>query len=171
MFKISRKKINVDLLLRKCIDTNKRNKKLEKHLLKTKDVDTIFKYIVYVMKGRWIKAEPIILRSRWNIDYASIIVRGRWHTLESLIIKEMNVYDALYYSIEIMKSRWKEVEHIILTNDECIVRYCINVRRRWSKGEELLSPPWKSVYREMIIAGEIDEEYLSDDDIMYDVPL
>lgn len=172
MLKFSRKKINADLLLRECIDTNKRSKKLEKHLLKVRDEDAIFKYIVFVMQKRWVKAEPIILRSKWRIDYTRLIIRGRWPKLEAMIIKEENAYDALYYSIEIMKCRWKEVEHILLTNDECIVRYCADVvGKRWGKGEELLSARWKRVYVAMIIAGEIDGEYLSDDDTFYDVPL
>ena len=116
-----------------------------------------------VIKGRWIKAEPVIaqdqaaayqygltvLQGKRNkviersictnpklaYKYAYNVIGGRFQMAEAYIIKDP-IY-AAYYASDVLKWRWPEAEDTIAKDAHAAFLYTANVVKcRWKKGEK-----------------------------------
>ena len=66
------------------------------HILK-KEVFQSYYYALYVLKGRFIEAEPYIMKSPYYAAmYARDIFKGRWVEAEFYIMKDVCSWDAYY---------------------------------------------------------------------------
>jgi hypothetical protein len=91
------------------------------------EVDASPDYIVcyyarYVIKGRWLVAEPIILRNvPRSYEYAREVIKDRWPEAEFGITKES--YVAFWYAHDVIKGRWPEGEYSILRDSYYANKY------------------------------------------------
>lgn len=69
-------------------------------------------YATYVIKGRWIEAEPFIIADTYySLYYALHTIKRRWPEAEHHIMKD--AYIAYLYARDVIKSRWLEAEPYI----------------------------------------------------------
>lgn len=69
-------------------------------------------YAITYLKGRWIEAEPFIMKDPYCAhNYARLVIKDRWIEAEPYIIKEYKAM--IYYAQDVIKGRWYEAEEII----------------------------------------------------------
>jgi len=68
-----------------------------------------------LIKGRWQKAEPYIMKdASAATDYATFVIKGAWKEAEPYIMKDANY--AVLYAINVLHHRWLEGEPLIKKN-------------------------------------------------------
>ena len=83
----------------------------------------IYTYARDVIKGRWIEAEPYIMKDpQYAYLYAYDIIKGRWAEAESYIMQKPEY--AVWYARFVVKGRWEEAEEYIKTKEDCWKVYC-----------------------------------------------
>lgn len=81
------------------------------HIIK-KEPPYAFYYARDIIKGRWIEAEPYIMKGTYFAYwYAKMIIKGRWLEAEPYIMKIATI--ATWYATGIIKGRWIEAESYI----------------------------------------------------------
>ena len=98
----------------------------------------IYEYARYIIKGRWLRAEPIIMKnSGWAYEYARDILKKRWEEAEEYVIKSPRY--AYLYARDVMKNRWREAEPYIIKNPELAYWYVKDIiKKRWREAEEYI---------------------------------
>jgi len=72
-----------------------------------------FWYVKYVIKDRWLEAEPIIVQDAWYAyQYAEWVLKGRWLEAEPTIMKDMQI--TYWYVRDVIQGCWPEAEPIIM---------------------------------------------------------
>ena len=110
-------------------------KKYKDQLLKSKNVGDIYMYANDVIKGRWTKAEPYIMKDpEVAYIYASYVIEGRWPEAEPYIMK--SPYSAYIYANDVIKGRWTKAEPYIMKDPEVAYIYASYViEGRWPEAE------------------------------------
>lgn len=73
-----------------------------------------YQYARDVLKGRWVEAEPYIMKDRIAAhDYAKYVIGGRWLEYEPELINTNNAYSCYMYAKEVIKGPWPEAEPVI----------------------------------------------------------
>lgn len=84
------------------------------HILK-KTAQFSYNYSRYYINGRWLEAEPYIMKNpMYAFMYAKFVIEDRWHDAESHIMKDPEF--AYLYATDIIRGRWKEAEPYIKKN-------------------------------------------------------
>jgi len=98
----------------------------------------LFRYARYMICGRWLEAEPIIMTSpQYAYFYSRDVIKGRWPEAEPIIVTCPE--HAYFYSRDVIQGRWLEAEPTIMTNVEYIYCYSRNViKGRWPEAEPAL---------------------------------
>ncbi len=92
------------------------------HIIK-KIPEYAYHYAKNVLKGRWIEAEPYIIKNpQWASNYSVDIIKGRWPEAEPVIMKTSRT--AYWYALCVIKGRWIEAEPIIKQNSKRWYTYC-----------------------------------------------
>ena len=88
-----------------------------------KDMSQAYYYALDIIKGRWIEAEPALMKEPYYAYiYAKYIIKGRWPEAEPYI--KTDQYFAYQYARTILKKRWLEVEPYIMTCEMSRDWYC-----------------------------------------------
>ena len=100
-------------------------------------------YAKNTIKGRWLEAEPYILKGGSNIySYALDVIKGRWPEGEAELLQariEDGKYMLYMYARYVIKDEWPEAEKVILTDCEATYHYTAYVlKRRWPEGEKAM---------------------------------
>lgn len=144
------------------------------------DPNAAYNYAKSILQGRWIEAEPMILKegsSKVLFFYAKHVIRDRWPEAESKII-ECSKY-IMEYTKDLVKNRWKEAEDKIISifwNQENkipfieekdyfwdfeIMKYAKEmVGDRWPEAEKVFSknPIALKEYAEEVLEDKLPEE-------------
>lgn len=81
------------------------------HIIK-KDPGCAYWCARIIKQGRWLEAEPYIMKSPfWVTEYAENIIGGRWLEAEQYIMTDP--YIAYQYARHVMQERWIEAEPYI----------------------------------------------------------
>jgi hypothetical protein len=117
--------------------SGKRNLSLEEYLLREKNICDIYNYARLVIKGRWKKAEELILTDlRLARCYAEYIMGVRWPEAEKILLENDNITEICYYSRGVIKGRWLEAEYLISCAPDHALGYVFDVvKERWPEGE------------------------------------
>jgi hypothetical protein len=92
----------------KCWENNKRDKNLEKIIMKHPEY--AYFYAREVIKGRWKEAEQYIINdSEYAYLYAKAVIKGRWIEGENIIAT--NSGWAYLYALDIIKGKLPENMH------------------------------------------------------------
>ncbi len=90
--------------------------------VKTSSPKELYRYALYIIKGRWPEAEPYIMRdSWWAYGYALDVLEDRWPEAEPYIMKDPA--RALLYALNVLKRRWPEAESVIKQDSTRWERY------------------------------------------------
>jgi hypothetical protein len=77
--------------------------------------DESYAYAAMVKKGRWIEAEPTIMKDSLHAYlYAKEILKCRWPEAEPYIMTEMR--QIFYYAKYVIKGRWVDAEETLEKN-------------------------------------------------------
>lgn len=151
---------NYEDILAYCIEVKGEWPEAERMLIR--DVDSIQAYAKYVLEGRWLKAEPIILTKGPTVvfDYAKAVVNQRWPEAEPVLVKDPKL--ALEYVREISHERFPELEPYLLANSTGLhlVNYAMKmIKGRWPEAEPtiLKDPDTAYAYIRDVIKGEWPE--------------
>ena len=83
----------------------------------------VYYYARDVIEGRWLEAEPIIMKDKhYAWAYAYNVIQGRWPEVEPYIMK--NPCYAYKYARDIIKGRWPEAEPYIKQDAHHWGMYC-----------------------------------------------
>ena len=102
----------------------------------------IHRYASEVIHGRWLEAEPLIIKAAidnsykidWVYCYARDVIKGRWPEAERLIMRDPA--SANEYAYNILHARWPEAEPFIIEDSASAVEYATFVlKRRWPEAE------------------------------------
>ena len=92
------------------------------HIIK-KDSWYAYRYARYVMKGRWVEAEPYIMKTTCGAYYyARRVINGRWKEAEPCIMEDPDY--AYSYARYVINGRWLEAEPIIEDDGAWWGHYC-----------------------------------------------
>lgn len=85
-------------------------------------------YSLHVIKGRWIEAEPHIMKDYRSIyEYCLLVTKKRWIEAEPVLLQ---CHEWAYvYSYIIMKTRWLELEKTILNDHIWAEEYIENIMK------------------------------------------
>jgi len=123
----------------------------EKEIIKKdREVSYCIEYAIEVLKTRWIEAEPYILyhcenslttEDDWNWDqilvYTQDCIKSRWPELELVLLKSKNAARIYKYATRIIKNSWPEAEEILAENPEYANYYAQNIlNSRFELAEE-----------------------------------
>lgn len=111
-----------------------------------RDSYNAYRYAKFVIKCRWIEAEPYIMHNpRWAYRYAIDFMHGGWKEAEPFI--KTDPYYTYMYAWNVIGGRWIEGEPIILTSMVQTTNYAIYVlKQRWLEAEQFIKinePEWK----------------------------
>ena len=91
-------------------------------------------YARRVVKGRWPKGEPTIMKDPYDsVVYADDVIKGRWPEAEPTIATEP--YSAVDYALFVIKGPWPEGEPAIRSEMYCSNVYDQFLRRAYYKTE------------------------------------
>ena len=91
------------------VDTNIKGRWIEAEPIIMRNSYYAYRYARYTLKCRWPEAEPHILMSPWNsCEYAIYVIKGRWPEAEPIIMMKTNF--ACKYAEHVLKERWIEAE-------------------------------------------------------------
>jgi len=91
-------------------------------------------YARRVIKGRWPKGEPTIMKDPYDAQaYATQVIGGRWPEAEPTIATEP--YSAVDYALFVIKGPWPEAEPAIRSEPYCSDVYDRFLRRAYYKIE------------------------------------
>jgi len=119
-------------------------------LLEGKNASDLTNYAKEVIGGRWPEAEPILMQNVPAIvNYAIDIIKGRWLEAEPNILKLTNDHMdqhlgyVISYTQRVRKSRWPELEELLLINasedPHYVVEYANSViKGRWPEAEPFI---------------------------------
>ena len=91
-------------------------------------------YAKNVIRGRWIEAEPIIMRSPYRAyRYAKDVIKGRWFEAEPTIMADAEY--AYWYAQNVIQGRWIEAEPTIMRSSQYAYLYAKHVLPRPNREE------------------------------------
>jgi len=128
------------------------------------------KYAFEVIKGRWPKAEYIILRSaNASVRYAQHVLQQRWPKLEKIILSNFenrpdepnaNISAAISYGSKIIKGRWQEIEEYLKSPTEIALYATKVMNKRWPEKEEFIKNGRTNVWSVYTDHFNIDESVM-----------
>jgi len=119
------------------------------------DIMEILNYSRNILKGRWLEAEPIIMKDKSSIiEYSQHAIRGRWFEAEPIILKS-TLYSYVY-AFSVIKGRWPEAERLFKQSAEYAFKYAAQIiQGQWPEGEQAIS-------------GSPEYSYFYARDVLYD---
>jgi hypothetical protein len=95
-------------------------------------------YARYIIKGRWIEAEPVIMKNPYYAyQYAKNVLQKRWPDAEPYIMNDL--YRAYEYARDVIDGRWLEVEPLIMKDARYSDIYARDViKERWLEAEQYM---------------------------------
>ena len=126
-------KMNASQAYQTAWKANKRLPKLEVFILE--NAKASYDYAVYIIKDRWVEAEPIIAKDGESASlYARNVIKGRWAEGEPIILRSSKW--SYNYAYNVIKDRWEEAEQIIATNAYFAYLYAKDVIKWRIKGNK-----------------------------------
>jgi hypothetical protein len=118
--------------------------------------DGILRYVDFVVKGRWLEAEPRIIRMLGGqaVWYARYILKRRWTEAEPSL--QTDAMPACNYAIDVIGGRWPEAEEAIATDEEAAEEYLVKIlRHNWNEDAAGICPLWAYAYAKCVVRGKL----------------
>ena len=147
--------ITVDL--EKVLHARKRVPGIEQEILTGMHVKEAVHYADWVIRGRWLEAEPLILVDPESAArYAEKVLRQEWKEAEPVIVQSARA--ATRYASRVRRSRWLEAEPIIATSESAKYYARDVLAGRWDEKVAARCPCWLWLYAENECDGSLPEE-------------